>query len=421
MKLKILHLFSQLNFAILLLLIIAGFSILGTIIEQDQTLEYYNQNYSNILFFKSLNLSTLLLIFGIDHIYKTWWFLTLLFLFGLSLIICSYTQQFPALKLARRCDFKFFFRAFKKQEYFSFLNRYSFFLILSNFKIKKYNIFHQKNFVYVYKGILGRFAPIIVHFAMILILFGNTITAFGSFNSQELIAKGEIFQIQNLNSKTFFTNIPNYPIRINDFWIEYNQKNKINQFYSNLSVLDGIGNEILRKTISVNLPLKFKHLTFYQTDWNISGLRIFLSDKNYQLPLISLNKSKTIWVTSIPNLKDEKNGLTFITNNINGNFFLYDSFGNFLGTFNINDKIENRINLIEFIMETGLQVKADPGIPLIFLGFFILMISTLISYFSFTQFWLMQSEKKVLIGATSNRAKLNLRIEFLNLSFEYLF
>ena len=57
--------------------------------------------------------------------------------------------------------------------------------------------FHQKNFVYVYKGILGRFAPIIVHFAMILILFGNTITAFGSFNSQELIAKGEIFQIQN--------------------------------------------------------------------------------------------------------------------------------------------------------------------------------------------------------------------------------
>jgi len=420
MKLKILHLFSQLNFAISLLLIIAGFSILGTIIEQDQTFDYYSQNYSTNLFFKSVNLSTLLLIFGIDHIYKTWWFLTLLFLFGLSLIICSYTQQFPALKLARRCDFKFFFRAFKKQEYFSFLNRYSFFLILSNFKIKKYNIFHQKNFVYVYKGILGRFAPIIVHFAMILILFGNTITAFGSFNSQELIAKGEIFQIQNLNSKTFFTNIPNYPIRINDFWIEYNQKNKINQFYSNLSILDESGNEILQKTISVNLPLKFKALTFYQTDWNISGLRVFLSNKIYQLPLISLNKSKTIWVSLIPNLNFEKNGLTFITNNINGNFSLYDSFGNFLGTFDINDKNENTINLIEFIMETGLQVKADPGIPIIFLGFFILMISTLISYFSFTQFWLMQNDKKVLIGATSNRAKLNLRIEFLNLSLEYL-
>ncbi len=197
-------------------------------------------------------------------------------------------------------------------------------------------------------------------------------------------------------------------------------KNKINQFYSNLSVLDDIGNEILRKTISVNLPLKFKALTFYQTDWNISGLRIFLSNKIYQLPLISLNKSKTIWVTWIPNLEFEKNGLTFITNNINGNFSLYNSSGNFLGTFNINDKNENRINLIEFIMETGLQVKADPGIPLIFLGFFILMISTLISYFSFTQFWLMETDKKVLIGATSNRAKLNLRIEFLNLIFEYL-
>ena len=70
-------------------------------------------------------------------------------------------------------------------------------------------------------------------------------------------------------------------------------------------------------------------------------------------------------------LEFEKNGLTFITNNINGNFSLYNSSGNFLGTFNINDKNENRINLIEFIMETGLQVKADPGIPLIFLGFLV--------------------------------------------------
>ena len=67
--------------------------------------------------------------------------------------------------------------------------------------------------------------------SMILILFGNTITAFGSFNSQELIAKGEIFHIQNLNSKTFFANTPNYPIRINDFWVDYGSKNNINQFY----------------------------------------------------------------------------------------------------------------------------------------------------------------------------------------------
>ena len=48
MRLKIIRSFAQLNVAILLLLIIAGFSILGTIIEQDQTIQYYQQNYSEI-------------------------------------------------------------------------------------------------------------------------------------------------------------------------------------------------------------------------------------------------------------------------------------------------------------------------------------------------------------------------------------
>ena len=49
MRLKIIRSFAQLNVAILLLLIIAGFSILGTIIEQDQTIQYYQQNYSEIV------------------------------------------------------------------------------------------------------------------------------------------------------------------------------------------------------------------------------------------------------------------------------------------------------------------------------------------------------------------------------------
>ena len=47
MKLKFLRTFAKLNIAIILLLLIAGFSILGTIIEQDQSINYYQQTYSN--------------------------------------------------------------------------------------------------------------------------------------------------------------------------------------------------------------------------------------------------------------------------------------------------------------------------------------------------------------------------------------
>ena len=79
----------------------------------------------------------------------------------------------------------------------------------------------------------------------------------------------------------------------------------------------------------------------------------------------------------------------------------------------------NSLEIIEYIPETGLQIKADPGIPLIYLGFGVLMISTLLSYLSYTQFWLAQSKNKLLIGGDTNRAKLNLKVTFLDLVLPY--
>jgi len=90
MKQKIFRILADLRFAIFILLLISVFSILGTIIEQDQSIETYKLNYSltNPVFgFLSWDI---LLKFGLDHVYKTWWFLTLILLFGISLITCTF-------------------------------------------------------------------------------------------------------------------------------------------------------------------------------------------------------------------------------------------------------------------------------------------------------------------------------------------
>ena len=88
---------------------------------------------------------------------------------------------------------------------------------------------------------------------------------------------------------------------------------------------------------------------------------------------------------------------------------------------NVGDKINStqEIEIIEFISETGLQIKSDPGIPLLYVGFGILMVSTLLSYLSYTQFWLSQYKDKLLIGGSTNRAKLNLKVSFLDLVLPY--
>ena len=418
MKLKILKIASNLNLAIFLLLLIALFSSLGTIIEQDQKIDFYIKNYSSYSITNAIPLWKIILIFGIDHIYKTWWFYLLLLLFAFCIVSCTFTTQFPVVKLARRCTFKLNLNEIKKQEYFANLEKKGLWKCLNNFKLKKYNIFQQKKFAYIYKGILGRFAPIIVHVAMLIILSGNVVAALGSLNSQELMVKGEIYQIQNIVSKNFLTKIPNYSIRVNDFWIEYGQvKNNIKQFYSDLSILDETGVEKLQKTITVNYPLRYKDISFYQTDWKTIAIRINIDNKNYQIPLQPLNEGKNLFISWIPSLNFENNGVTVVTNGLNGTFSIYTENGKFNGTYNIGDKISKIKSLVvsEIVSETGLQIRKDPGINLIYLGFAILMISSIISYFSFTQFWLLNKGNIIFVGATTNRAKLNLKIDFLSI------
>ena len=105
MKHSLLKSIADLRFAIIILLVIAFCSIIGTIIEQDQSIEIYKSNYplnSPVLGFLSWDS---ILKFGLDHVYKTWWFITLIIIFATSLISCTILQQVPSLKIARRCQF----------------------------------------------------------------------------------------------------------------------------------------------------------------------------------------------------------------------------------------------------------------------------------------------------------------------------
>ena len=74
MKLNFLRILSNLNFAIILLLVIATFSVIGTIIEQDQNIDYYYKTYSNLYIYSNINFYQIILLLGLNHVYKTWWF-----------------------------------------------------------------------------------------------------------------------------------------------------------------------------------------------------------------------------------------------------------------------------------------------------------------------------------------------------------
>jgi cytochrome c biogenesis protein len=417
MKQTIFRLFANLKFSIFILLLISLCSVIGTIIEQDQSIESYKLNYplTNPLFgFLSWDR---ILSFGFDHVYKTWWFLFLIFLFGCSLVLCSFLQQLPSLKIARRCQFIRTINGFYKLNNFTILTNFSVSKILSAIQTQQYSIFQQKNMVYCYKGLIGRIGPIIVHFSMILILGGTIIGSLFGFKAQEIVPKTENFHIQNILSNGTLSVIPKSSARVNDFWITYTKNKTISQFYSDISILNLDGNEIKRKTISVNYPFINNGIYYYQTDWNLLALRFKdIQNQTIEYPLINAfpNQEK-LWLTWVSNNQLLQNGILLLIDNLEGYCSLYDPAGQFLGNLEINEKLNfnQPIMLSEIISSTGLQVKTDPGIPFIYLGFFFLMISTLVSYFTYSQVWILQKNHQLFIGGTTNRALFDFELEFL--------
>jgi cytochrome c biogenesis protein len=354
--------------------------------------------------------------FGFDHVYKTWWFYTLLFFFGLSLITCTVLQQLPSLKIARRCQFFRTTGQFYRLKIFTILNNFSLSKILSKIQQSQYSIFQQKNTVYCYKGLIGRIAPILVHLSMILVLTGTIFGSLFGFKAQEIVPKTENFHIQNILTTGQLTIIPKVSARINDFWITYTKNKTISQFYSDISILDTQGNETYRKTISVNSPLIYKGVYYYQTDWSLIGLRFKnLKNETLEYPLLNFSKNQEkVWLTWISKDSSVLEGFILIIDNLEGYCSIYNEKGQFLGNIELNEmtNFTNSLTLLEIISSTGLQIKTDPGIPMIYSGFFFLMISTLISYTTYSQIWIIKKNRQLFIGGTTNRAIFDFELEF---------
>eukprot|EP01038_Epipyxis_sp_PR26KG_P003016 gene3016-4282_t len=79
-------------------------SSLGSFIEQDEPVSFYEENYKKPIY-GFIN-STFLLAIGLDHIYTTWWFLSLLALLGICLVSCTITRQFPLVENSKDYFFK---------------------------------------------------------------------------------------------------------------------------------------------------------------------------------------------------------------------------------------------------------------------------------------------------------------------------
>ncbi|XP_066331532.1 cytochrome c biogenesis protein CCS1, chloroplastic-like [Miscanthus floridulus] len=413
---------SNLPLAISEMFAIAALMALGTVIDQGEAPSYYFEKFpeDNPVF--GFITWRWILTPGFDHMFSSPVFLGLLALLATSLMACTYTTQLPMVKVARRWSFTHSGERIRKQEFADSLPRASIQDLGVILMGAGYEVFTKGPSLYAFKGLAGRYAPIGVHLAMLFIMAGATLSATGSFKGSVDVPQGLNFVIGDVMKPRGVLSVApdvfNTEVHVNRFYMEYYDSGEVSQFYSDLSLFNLDGKEVMRKTIKVNDPLRYGGITIYQTDWGFSALQVKKNGEgpfNLAMAPLKLNGDKKLFGTFLP-LEDVDSsnpnvkGISMLARDLQS-IVLYDQEGKFVGVRRPSSKLPIEINGNEILIEdaigsTGLDLKTDPGVPIVYAGFGALMLTTCISYLSHSQIWALQDGSTVVVGGKTNRAKL---------------
>lgn len=240
------------RFAIILFIVIAIYSIIGTVIPQGATKEFYLHNYENF--------GNIILLLEFNKVYSSFIYRALLFLFLVNITGCT-IKLLPS-QLARM-----------KEDYFPAPSKN-----IENIWDEKYDteefrkVLEKKGFK-TYKGEngfraaknrIGVLGSSVTHLGIIIIILGSFLGNMFAYEGFVNLLPGE--------STTFVKQ--GFTLRLDDFYLGFREDGSTEQYYSELKIIEE-GKEVESKKIWVNNPLKYKGINFYQSSYGwISDLTI---------------------------------------------------------------------------------------------------------------------------------------------------
>ena len=411
---------SSLKFAIFLLLFICISSGLGTFIPQGRDLQEYIDIYSSNKFLGILDAEQILKL-QLNHIYTSLWFLTALFLLCISLALSSFRKQIPTLKSSLK------WVEYKEKEKFKKLKISCFWetkennklLIKADQVLKKegWQLLINENRISARKGVEGRFGPILVHFGLIILLIGSTYGNFSRKSFEEYLLPNEVIDLINDNTNQIIS------LRLNNFYIDREDDGLPKQFTSNLEIFSNNSSDSFTKETSVNHPIRYKGLTIYQADWAISNIVLKINDISYQLDLKPVPEiGEQIWGIVIELGEKIKKNYLLTINNEYGPIKIFDT-NDFSETDIYLEEKDTKVNAskIEFIKaitSSGLLIKNDPSIPIIYSSFILILSGASLSLMPTKRLWILNDKdsNNIYMGGLCNKNLAGFEREFVNLS-----
>lgn len=440
--------FSSIKLAVVVFTLISLTSVIGTLIQQQVEPERNIKMLAKIFGDSAPAVYKVLNTMGFMDMYRSWWFLSLLFIFAANLVICSIDRLPGIWKLAKEPIKPLDPDVFKsltirqqvqvkgkasdiKTSLTAGLRKIGFKNILSD---------EASGQIYAEKGRYSRLGVYVTHLSILFILLGGIEGKFLGFDGYLPLLEGTTASsIEARNGKP----IPlGFSVRCDDFDVSfYDNSDTPRAFKSKLVVIEN-NKEVLKKEIEVNDPLRYKGVVFYQASYFFSqdhvkdakfifnvysktagkGSRIEAGlEKQADIPGAGLSMKVQDFSPAIG--VDKASGQLITYANQMNNPAAFVEF--FEGSKSVHkqwvlkrypDTWKTPFGSVELVdiwgvQYTGLQVRKDPGVWLVYLGCLLMAVGLYAAFFmSHRRVWLRLHEEKgstfVTVAGSANKNKI---------------
>ena len=401
---------SDLRLAIGLLLLIAVASGIGTVIPQREPEGLYHQLYDASPWLGLLRADRVLAL-QLDHVYSSGWFLALLAWLALSLLLCSWRRQWPALQAALRwIDY----RSARQLSKLSVAETVSagspeqqLAALEQRLRAGGWQVQPAEGRLAARRGLLGRVGPLLVHAGLVVLMLGAAWGALGGQRQEQFLAPGRSLELLDSRGHSQLT------LALDAFAVQRDPAGRPEQFSSQLRILEGDGSadSALLKTasISVNHPLRFRGITLYQADWALAAINVQLGRSPVlQLPLQAFPQlGEQVWGLVLPTRPDGSEPVLLSLSSEQGPVDVYGADGQLLAQLPVGGEAGSvrdlPVRVAGVLPASGILLKRDPGVPLVYAGFAIALLGSGLSLIATSQLWAVVEAGQLHVAGLCNR------------------
>jgi len=444
--------FSSVKLTIVLLIILAIASIIGTLIPQ--------QGQGAVQFAKSLSPKWFSFLSNLNlfDMYHSLWFRLLLGGLALNLIICSVDRFSGAWKrfstIPRPDRTKPFEHLQPEQTFFVQTKINDPVLSIGRFLQKRYKRTQNKEaghdrFFYGEKGGYSHFGVYLIHLSVLIILIGGLVGSFFGFEAYVNILEGGKIDTVTLRKGMSPLKL-GFEVSCDKFTVDFYENGAPKEYRSDLTFFIN-GKEVEKRSALVNHPIQFRGVTFYQASYGkLPGKKVRLK--------IAKHASKDDITTMViepghPIQLPEKEGQLIVVD-VKGDLMGLGAAVQILIQPSQGEEVDfwvfqnpqivrkrlpgpmarsPKFNASEFkpytffldhlesAYYTGLQVNKDPGVNIVWIGCFMMVAGFFVTFFtSHRKIWVRLSEEesgtKISVAGTASKNPVGFQRELENLT-----